>query len=116
MRRNGPRRSLGENTQCNQNCNSKSVVRKFYDNYLYYLTPLKFKYFSTVFISEVGVKSIISLGICTQRCTFLTWNSTTGKALHNLITWKDVRADTLVNQWNNSLTMKVNTSNVLKYK
>lgn len=50
---------------------------------------------------------ITSLGICTQRATFTTWDRNTGDAFHNFITWKDLRADKLVEYWNNSITMKV---------
>ncbi|XP_077291808.1 glycerol kinase 5 [Arctopsyche grandis] len=49
---------------------------------------------------------ITSLGICTQRATFTTWDRNTGDAFHNFITWKDLRADKLVEYWNNSITMK----------
>ncbi|ALC43014.1 CG1271 [Drosophila busckii] len=48
--------------------------------------------------------------ISTQRCTFLTWNHKTKEYYHNFITWKDLRADALVNQWNASLTLRgINT-------
>uniref|UniRef100_A0A6A7FPS1 Glycerol kinase 5 n=1 Tax=Hirondellea gigas TaxID=1518452 RepID=A0A6A7FPS1_9CRUS len=57
-------------------------------------------------VTSVGVQSVISLGVCTQRCTFLTWDAETGQPLHNLITWQDIRADQLVNDWNNCWTMK----------
>nr|CAH7718869.1 unnamed protein product [Callosobruchus chinensis] len=35
---------------------------------------------------------IKSLGISTQRATFITWKKDTGENLHNFITWKDLRA------------------------
>ncbi|KAF2350124.1 Carbohydrate kinase FGGY N-terminal [Trinorchestia longiramus] len=57
-------------------------------------------------VSCVGVENVSCLGICTQRCTFLLWDAVTGKPLHNLITWKDLRADALVNKWNKSFLMK----------
>jgi len=44
------------------------------------------------------------LTISTQRCTFLTWDHRSGEYYHNFITWKDLRADELVEQWNNSWT------------
>ncbi|XP_068149601.1 putative glycerol kinase 5 [Drosophila tropicalis] len=43
---------------------------------------------------------ITCLTISTQRCTFLTWNHKTNEYYHNFITWKDLRADDLVEQWN----------------
>ncbi|KAF5293007.1 hypothetical protein FQA39_LY13776 [Lamprigera yunnana] len=48
----------------------------------------------------------ISLGICTQRGTFTTWRKDNGKVLHNFITWKDLRSDSLTKQWNRSLIMR----------
>ncbi|EDW50263.1 GM14527 [Drosophila sechellia] len=47
---------------------------------------------------------ITCLTICTQRCTFLTWDHRSGEYYHNFITWKDLRADELVDQWNASWT------------
>ena len=43
---------------------------------------------------------ISGLGISCQRASFTCWSPLTGKPLHNLITWKDVRADSYVKQWN----------------
>ena len=63
-----------------------------------------FIYFSDANILPKDVKSI---GISTQRATFTTWKKSTGKPFHNLITWKDLRADALVKEWNNSFSMKV---------
>ncbi|XP_066603652.1 putative glycerol kinase 5 [Prorops nasuta] len=56
--------------------------------------------------SNVDPKAIVSMGISTQRATFTTWSLTTGKYYHRFVTWKDLRADSLVNEWNNSLTMR----------
>lgn len=50
--------------------------------------------------------SSVVLGISTQRSTFTTWSKSTGKVFHNLITWKDIRADEIVRSWNKSWTMK----------
>uniref|UniRef100_A0A8C2DZX3 Glycerol kinase 5 n=1 Tax=Cyprinus carpio TaxID=7962 RepID=A0A8C2DZX3_CYPCA len=47
-----------------------------------------------------------SLGISTQRATFITWDRNTGKPFHNFITWQDLRAAELVRSWNRSCTMK----------
>ncbi|KAK7070653.1 putative glycerol kinase 5 [Halocaridina rubra] len=58
-------------------------------------------------IADSGVcpKDIDCLGITTLRATFLTWDRRSGEALHNFIVWKDIRADNLVKEWNNSWTL-----------
>ncbi|CAL7939610.1 unnamed protein product [Xylocopa violacea] len=60
-------------------------------------------------LEESGIKleSIACLGISTQRSTFITWNLKDGKHYHNFITWKDLRADSMVKEWNSSITMKL---------
>lgn len=50
---------------------------------------------------------LTAMGISTQRSTFITWSRKTGKPFHRFITWKDMRADKLVKQWNVSYTWKV---------
>ncbi|XP_069166062.1 glycerol kinase 5 isoform X2 [Procambarus clarkii] len=59
-------------------------------------------------ISNAGLNSgnIRCLGLSTQRATFITWDRRTGETFHNFITWKDIRADYLVKQWNACFTMK----------
>ncbi|GLV42202.1 uncharacterized protein CBL_03789 [Carabus blaptoides fortunei] len=56
--------------------------------------------------SKLSPGQITCLGISTQRCSFCCWNKKTGKSLHNFITWKDLRANKIVKQWNESLSMK----------
>nr|CAD7455589.1 unnamed protein product [Timema tahoe] len=56
----------------------------------------------------VSLNQVTCLGISTQRSTFTTWHKDTGKTFHNFITWKDIRADGLVRDWNNSYTMMFN--------
>ncbi|XP_068975832.1 glycerol kinase 5 isoform X1 [Bombus flavifrons] len=56
--------------------------------------------------AKVDPESIVGIGISTQRGSFTTWNSKDGKHYHNFITWKDLRADSIVKQWNSSLTLK----------
>ena len=53
-------------------------------------------------ISSAGLqaKDISGLGISCQRATFTCWSALTGRHFHNLITWKDIRADSYVRQWN----------------
>ncbi|XP_069946675.1 glycerol kinase 5 isoform X1 [Cherax quadricarinatus] len=59
-------------------------------------------------ISNAGLnpENIRCFGLSTQRATFITWDRRTGETFHNFITWKDIRADYLVKQWNACLTMK----------
>lgn len=49
------------------------------------------------------------MSISTQRCAFLCWdtNNNDNEPLHNIISWKDLRAADLVHDWNNSLYFKV---------
>lgn len=79
--------------------------------------------------TESGIEptKIEALGISTQRCSVITWNRETGKHYHkwvvrndipsstklsfntdmrSFITWKDLRADSMVKNWNSSLTMQ----------
>ncbi|CAH1164108.1 unnamed protein product [Phaedon cochleariae] len=52
--------------------------------------------------ANVAFTDIKSLGISTQRSTFITWKKNTGEHLHNFITWKDLRATDLLKDINNS--------------
>ncbi|XP_042855882.1 putative glycerol kinase 5 isoform X2 [Penaeus japonicus] len=56
--------------------------------------------------AKISAGDIRCLGLSTQRATFITWDRRTGEPLHNFITWKDIRADDLVTQWNASWRMK----------
>lgn len=85
--------------------------------------------------SGLDPKSIVCLGISSQRTSFTTWNRKTGKCYHKweqkwranaqgkdiavgtrkshdrdrcfrFIIWKDQRAATLVKEWNQSIMMK----------
>lgn len=57
--------------------------------------------------AQLSAAAIATLGISTQRSTFITWHRETGKTFHNFITWKDLRADALVKKWNGSYILKV---------
>lgn len=80
--------------------------------------------------SKVSLESIVGIGISTQRGSFTTWNSKDGRHYHkwvynlflsfsewyddiyqmfyySFITWKDLRADNLVKEWNSSIIMKI---------
>ena len=71
------------------------------------IQPIFCKCMTCFAVASVNPHQIICVGISTQRSSFVTWDRETGKPFHNFITWKDVRADSLVQQWNKSLTMKV---------
>lgn len=69
------------------------------------------KYYCPVFPypdAKLTAKQIACLSITTQRNTFTCWNKLTGNVYHNFITWKDLRADTLVQQWNRSFKLRYN--------
>lgn len=50
--------------------------------------------------------SIICMGLCCQRNTFITWDKKTGEPFHKFISWNDTRASDLCESWNKSLTFK----------
>uniref|UniRef100_A0A915DBA1 Glycerol kinase 5 n=1 Tax=Ditylenchus dipsaci TaxID=166011 RepID=A0A915DBA1_9BILA len=52
------------------------------------------------------LSQLISLALCCQRNTFVTWNKKTLETCHNLITWKDGRAKQACASWNSSWTIK----------
>ncbi|XP_061393080.1 putative glycerol kinase 5 [Musca vetustissima] len=56
--------------------------------------------------AELEPSQISCLGISSQRCTFLTWNHKTQEYFHNFITWKDLRSDVLVDEFNHSVALK----------
>lgn len=56
--------------------------------------------------ASLTAQQISCMGISTQRNTFTTWNRHTGATYHNFITWKDLRATKLTEEWNNSWSMK----------
>ncbi|XP_025424377.1 putative glycerol kinase 5 isoform X2 [Sipha flava] len=57
--------------------------------------------------ADLKSNNIKSIGLSTQRNTFITWNKTTGEPYHNFITWGDARSNIIVKQLNKSLTFKV---------
>lgn len=70
--------------------------------YLFYMLLL-----SCTVDAKIDVAQIKSLGISTQRATFITWKKDTGEYLHNFITWKDLRALKLIKQVNSSWLVNV---------
>lgn len=57
--------------------------------------------------AKLEASDIACIGISTQRSTFITWDKLTGQSFHNFVTWKDIRADSLVKKWNSSFIIKV---------
>ncbi|XP_052894306.1 putative glycerol kinase 5 [Anopheles moucheti] len=57
--------------------------------------------------ANLSIDQLTCLAISTQRNSFTCWNRNTGQVYHNFITWKDLRADQLVKDWNNSLTLRL---------
>uniref|UniRef100_A0A8C5MW93 Glycerol kinase 5 n=1 Tax=Leptobrachium leishanense TaxID=445787 RepID=A0A8C5MW93_9ANUR len=59
-------------------------------------------------VRDAGIQltQVASLGISTQRATFINWNKKTGEPFHNFISWQDLRAAELVQTWNSSFTLK----------
>lgn len=50
--------------------------------------------------AQIQVKDLKSLGISTQRATFISWRKDDSSYLHNFITWKDIRAKALAKELN----------------
>ncbi|XP_055631774.1 putative glycerol kinase 5 isoform X2 [Toxorhynchites rutilus septentrionalis] len=57
--------------------------------------------------AKLTANRITCLSISTQRNTFTCWNRHTGKVYHNFITWKDLRADSLVQNLNKSIRLRM---------
>ena len=55
---------------------------------------------------RLKAENIASLGITTQRASFLLWDKKTGKKLTNIITWQDKRCAAYVESKNNLLWLK----------
>lgn len=66
-----------------------------------------FKYGILSTDAQLTAGQMTAMGITTQRGTFINWSRKTGKPFHKFITWKDLRADKLVKQWNASYVWKV---------
>ncbi|XP_053674228.1 putative glycerol kinase 5 [Anopheles nili] len=57
--------------------------------------------------AKLTIDQLTCLAISTQRNSFTCWNRDTGQVYHNFITWKDLRADRLVKEWNSSFTLRL---------
>lgn len=60
----------------------------------------------TISLGHLNPGNADSMGIATQRNSFLLWNRETGMPLCNLITWQDRRADEIAKEWNDSMQFK----------
>ena len=60
----------------------------------------------TLSLGHLDPSDADSIGIATQRNSFLLWNRETGKPLCNLIAWQDRRADEVAKEWNDSMQLK----------
>ena len=57
--------------------------------------------------ANIHPDNITCMGICTLRASFITWSKQTGKPFHNIITWKDTRAEDLANEWDNGIQLRL---------
>uniref|UniRef100_A0A1Y9H2M2 Glycerol kinase 5 n=1 Tax=Anopheles dirus TaxID=7168 RepID=A0A1Y9H2M2_9DIPT len=57
--------------------------------------------------AKLTIEQLTCLAISTQRNSFTCWNRSTGQVYHDFITWKDLRADQLVKDWNGSFTLRL---------
>ncbi|MBN2444379.1 MAG: hypothetical protein JXJ04_23655, partial [Spirochaetales bacterium] len=55
---------------------------------------------------RLKAENIVSLGITTQRASFLLWDKKTGKKLTNIITWQDKRCAAYAKEKNNLLWLR----------
>ncbi|KAK9891060.1 hypothetical protein WA026_013386 [Henosepilachna vigintioctopunctata] len=71
---------------------------------------------NALYDAKISASEVKSLGISSQRATFITWHKDTNKPFHNFITWKDVRSSNLIEKWNNSMIIKsLRTASYLLY-
>ncbi|PVD18809.1 hypothetical protein C0Q70_21362 [Pomacea canaliculata] len=61
---------------------------------------------SSLAAAGLQASQVTSMGIATQRNTFVTWDRETGEVYHKMITWQDLRASEAVASWNSSYTLK----------
>jgi putative glycerol kinase 5 len=66
-------------------------------------------------LSDADAQRVRSIGIATQRSSFVTWRRSDQRALHNVISWQDTRSVPDCHMWNRSLTVRaiMNTCSAL---
>ena len=57
--------------------------------------------------ANVHPANVTCMGLCTLRASFITWSKKTGKPFHNIITWKDRRAEKLAKDRDNGIQLKL---------
>ena len=55
--------------------------------------------------ADISPCDVTSLGISVQRGSFITWDRNTGVPLHDFISWQDLRAAKVSDEWNHSFTL-----------
>lgn len=58
-------------------------------------------------IFDCDSSKISCMGMCTLRSSFITWSKQTGKPFHNIITWKDKRAEHMAKEWDNGIQLRL---------
>ena len=57
--------------------------------------------------ANISPLDIACVGLCTFRGSFITWSKKTGVPFHNIITWKDRRAEQMARDWDNGPLLQV---------
>lgn len=90
---------MGESSIGFKQCYSRYLIQ--------FLSSTRFQFNCMMLLdANLSPSDLDCIAICTQRGTFVTWNRETGEYYHNFITWKDLRADDLVNKLNGGIIMK----------
>ena len=55
--------------------------------------------------ADISPCDVTTLGISVQRGSFITWDRNTGVPFHDFISWQDLRAAKLSDEWNHSFTL-----------
>ena len=58
-------------------------------------------------IFDCDSNELSCMGLCTFRSSFITWSKQTGKPFHNIITWKDRRAEHLAKEWDSGIQLRL---------
>ncbi|OQV23846.1 putative glycerol kinase 5 [Hypsibius exemplaris] len=56
---------------------------------------------------NISWEDVITIGITSQRNTFLVYDAATGRELTNLVSWKDRRGDVIAESWNRTWLSRV---------
>lgn len=61
----------------------------------------------------IGAQQVASLGITTMRSSIVTWDRTSGKPAHRIITWQDTRAQAICTRFVSICSCQLNNSSPL---